>query len=1509
MIAGNVRWERPTARSFWNALADPEREALAAAGVEEVFRPGSVLCRAGDDSSQVMIIDSGWVKVSVREGSDAAEKILAVRGQGDVVGERAALTTQLRSATVTALDEVSAMVMPAERFAEFLRGHPRAVEVLQRQVAERREEDRARLFPGERAGAERRLAWLLFDLAQRRGGYQHTSAAIFTLPMSQQELADWAGTTLDAVGRYLRSWRERGIIVRTGQSRRLTVVDLDGLAAISDAAPVAPQVQADPLPVTPVTPVTPAAAAAAENGRTQGQPEGQAPSQAQDATQGSAVMGQLPARWPGAPGEPLNCSVLFTDIAGFGDPKRNDADREAVRAALYEILQASLEASGVSWADCYHEDRGDGVLVVVPPTISTLRVVDPLVPVLAARLRQYNRRAGEVVLIQLRAVLHVGPVGRDSQGLNGQALIGAARILEAPVLKARLAADQADLIFAVSDYVYDHVVRHCAGQVDFAAFEHVEAQVKESRFSAWIYLAGRIGTPASPVSGPGLNLVSPLPAGAASGGTSGGTSGAAGADNGHPAGPGGWRGPTPVGPPLGKLPAAVRGREALLGEFRRALRPYPWRASRTFVIAGMGGLGKSTVALAAARMAKDRGYRVWWLGATDSALLTSGMLEVLRELHAPESVVAPVREGARTAAARAWEFLNGEHAGGRRWLLIFDGADNAAVLAGADSTTPADGTGWLPADPAGMVIVTTRNRDPQVWGTAVTLRELKPLTDEASAEVLRDLAPEVSDPDGREARELSRRLGGLPLALHLAGAYLGSTFARWSSFADYHEALDSVELPAALADIEGPGADIRDNVQRTWDLSLDALATEGRPQARPLLLVLSCFAPATPIPAWLLRLKPLAKLLLRQAGWSPAGEGDDDQDTEWRVLREGLQGLSHIGLIEISNGGGPAGVNAVTVHPVVADANRSRLATIAAAERTGVQSAAVAQLEAAAGGLNPTRPGDWPAWRLLVPHLNAVIDLLADNLSPAVLARLLTVSAVGTEALLSGGRLAAAEKLAQASVEAAAFFSRDDPAAMTARGCLADTLVRRGRSGEAEALYRELLADRCRVQGDDHLDTLATRHDLAAAIGMQGRYGEAEELYRGLLDDDYRLLGPQHRDTLAARSSLARMIGLQGRYAEAEELGGKVLQDQRRVLGDSDPDSLTTRQNIARVTGKAGCYAEAEQLYREVLADRREVLGDDHPDTLSTRHRLARMIGLQGRYAEAEEQCHQILEDRHRLLGEDHPDNLATRHRLARMLGLQGRYADAEPMFRQVLAARRRTLGDDHPDTLATSHRLGWLMGRQGRYGEATEIVSRVLGGRRQVLGDDHPDTLAARETLAWLTGLRGRLGEADELCQGVLADRRRVLGDDHPDTLTTRATLAWLTELKGNYPEAERRYRDILTDRQRVLGRGHPDTLIARHALAKVIGLQHRYAEAEQMCREILDDRHRVLGDDHPDTLTSRDTLAWLTAAQGRRAEAEELYRQVLADRSRVLGPHHPDTLATSGELARLTAGREGGS
>ena len=236
---------------------------------------------------------------------------------------------------------------------------------------------------------------------------------------------------------------------------------------------------------------------------------------------------------------------MFTDVAGFSDPVRTDGDRDVVRAAMYEILRSAFEASGVPWAACYREDRGDGAVIVVPPTISTYRVVDPLMPELADRLRQYNRRASEVVRIQLRVALHAGPVGRDAEGLTGQAVISTARIVDAPVVKARLAAEQADLIFAASDYVYEHVVRSCDGRVDPAAFEHMECQVKEAHVSAWVHLAGRVVPPPRD-----LTLISlPQPVADAR-------------ESVQAPAPGSFPGPLPVAAPLGKLPPDVRGRDA-----------------------------------------------------------------------------------------------------------------------------------------------------------------------------------------------------------------------------------------------------------------------------------------------------------------------------------------------------------------------------------------------------------------------------------------------------------------------------------------------------------------------------------------------------------------------------------------------------------------------------------------------------------------------------------------------------------------------------------------------------------------------------------------------------------------------------------------------------------------------------------------------------------------------------------------------------------------------------------
>jgi len=206
---------------------------------------------------------------------------------------------------------------------------------------------------------------------------------------------------------------------------------------------------------------------------------------------------QRSAAYPAAasirpPASPLNSSVLLTDIVDFSNPRRDDGDRLAIRHALYRIMRDSFEWSGVPWSACIHEDRGDGVLTVAPPTVSTVQLIDPLIPLLAARLKRHNRQASDTVRIQLRVALAVGPVLVDEHGVSGVVLIHTARMIDASDLSKSLIATGADLAVVVSDHVYQTVMPSASsGLIDAREYRRAELEVKSLRHIGWIYL----GTP------------------------------------------------------------------------------------------------------------------------------------------------------------------------------------------------------------------------------------------------------------------------------------------------------------------------------------------------------------------------------------------------------------------------------------------------------------------------------------------------------------------------------------------------------------------------------------------------------------------------------------------------------------------------------------------------------------------------------------------------------------------------------------------------------------------------------------------------------------------------------------------------------------------------------------------------------------------------------------------------------------------------------------------------------
>jgi CRP-like cAMP-binding protein len=214
-----------TATGFLAALDDRERADLLERSGRRRFRRSAAVFHQGGGSDDVVVVLSGRVKVSTVT-ADGKEVVLAFRGPGDLLGELSAIDGEDRSATVAALEPVEAAVVPARDFRAFLSAHPRvALLLLEMLVRRLRDADRKRVEFGAHDTLGR-VAARLVELADSYGEPVADGVRI-TLPLSQEELAGWTGSSREAVGKALHALRGLGW-VRT-ERRRITIIEIEPL--------------------------------------------------------------------------------------------------------------------------------------------------------------------------------------------------------------------------------------------------------------------------------------------------------------------------------------------------------------------------------------------------------------------------------------------------------------------------------------------------------------------------------------------------------------------------------------------------------------------------------------------------------------------------------------------------------------------------------------------------------------------------------------------------------------------------------------------------------------------------------------------------------------------------------------------------------------------------------------------------------------------------------------------------------------------------------------------------------------------------------------------------------------------------------------------------------------------------------------------------------------------------------------------------------------------------------
>lgn len=213
------------AGAFLDALTETEAADLRSLGRPRAYGGGVTLFHQGDEAGPLVVLLTGRAKVTSLS-SAGREVIVAVRGPGDLLGELSAIDGESRSATVTTLEPVDALLVPGSAFAAFLERRPRVALVILRMVAGRLRYADAQQADFATHDVVGRVAHRLVELCERFGEPGEERIEI-ELPLSQEELASWSGASREAVSKALQLLRSLRI-VETGR-RHVAVLDLEAL--------------------------------------------------------------------------------------------------------------------------------------------------------------------------------------------------------------------------------------------------------------------------------------------------------------------------------------------------------------------------------------------------------------------------------------------------------------------------------------------------------------------------------------------------------------------------------------------------------------------------------------------------------------------------------------------------------------------------------------------------------------------------------------------------------------------------------------------------------------------------------------------------------------------------------------------------------------------------------------------------------------------------------------------------------------------------------------------------------------------------------------------------------------------------------------------------------------------------------------------------------------------------------------------------------------------------------
>jgi hypothetical protein len=796
--------------------------------------------------------------------------------------------------------------------------------------------------------------------------------------------------------------------------------------------------------------------------------------------------------------------------------------------------------------------------------------------------------------------------------------------------------------------------------------------------------------------------------------------------------------------------AVFTGRGHLLEQVRDNLLGSAQRVVLPQALHGLGGVGKTQVALEYTHRFKADYDLVWWISAQQPDSIMTALANLAGRIG------LRVGENIADAANAALDALRrGDPTS--RWLLVYDNADDPDEL-----------ETYLPGGD-GHVIITSR--DPAWTRFAQPLAVDVFTEDEAAMHLIR----RVQDISEDNARKIGKALGYLPLAIEQAAAWLASTYMPSSEYLEALEKETASTLALSAESFPQP-------VAMTWNVTFRQLR-EASPAAARLLELLAFFS-SEPISLDLIYSDETAGVLI------PYDETLRDKLVRGKVVRD----ISRFALAKVDQGN-----NSIQVHPLVQAVIRSGMTP----ELAGTTCHDVHKILL---GARPQHgdtddPDNWPNLEKILPHVRPsdaagcndqdVRQMLTDLL------RYQWKRGSFTSAMAAGRELTA---------KWSGKLGSDHWQWLFLQSQIANVLRSQGDYAEAYELDQDVMG-RQRTSpalGPSHPHTLITAGNLAADLRALGRFREALELDQRTYEQALEPWGEENTRTLMIAHNLAVDYRLNGDWVSALRYDEETLERRKAVLGEDHPYTLFTEASRARDLREAGRYDESVTTLRENYQKYLDVLGDQILDTLRTAKSLAVSLRRAGHREEALALAEETYA-RYQRYFPDSPDTLPADLEVAACAAAMGDKVAARDRTRAALALHTGQMGPDHPYTLMIENNLSCYLRGSGDIQESYQLAARVAPRLEALLGPDHPAALSAAMNLANSRADTGRYEEAETLERKTLARLIKVLKSEHPDTNACRSNLSITLDRMGRTDEARKLREEAVGGLLFVLAKNHP--------------------------------------------------------------------------------------------------------